>query len=109
MTGLREYSNCDFYANLEAGDNEDSVNFTPNSNYYDFDQFHNSIANHASLNKLSLIHYNARSLNKHFDKLCEDLHVLKFPFSIIGVTETWMTSASSNFSLKGYNFFFIPS
>ena len=65
MTGLREYPNCDFSANIEAENNEDSVNFTPNSNYSDFDQFHNSIANHASLNKLSLIHYNARSFKKN--------------------------------------------
>ena len=59
---------------------------------------------HRQIN-LNLIHYNARSLNKNFDKLCEDLHLLKFPFSVIGVTETWINNSSINFSLPGYSFY----
>ena len=71
-------------------DDASTLNYTLNCSYYDFDQFNNSVHASASNDKLSLIHYNATSLNKNFDKLCDDLHLIKFPFSIIGVTETWI-------------------
>ena len=53
---------------------------------------------------LSLMHINARSLNKNFDSLELLLTSLQnFPFSVIGVTETWLhTNSPPLYSLENY-------
>ena len=52
----------------------------------------------------SILHINARSLNKIFDSLellLAQLH--QFPFSIIGISETWLHSTSPPvFNLDNY-------
>ena len=55
--------------------------------------------------KFSLLHVNARSLNKNFESLESLLFTLNnFKFSIIGVTETWLHNTSpSIFNLHNYN------
>ena len=89
--------------------------------YYSPDEF-NKTLNLNSLNKrgassiardntylnnyLGLLHVNARSLNKNFDSLELLLSSINhFPFSIIGITETWLNSNSpSMFNLHNYDF-----
>ena len=39
---------------------------------------------------LSMFHLNIKSLPKHHDELVMYLNSLKFPFSFIGLTETWL-------------------
>ena len=39
---------------------------------------------------LSMFHMNIRSLPKHFDELQQYLNVLKYDFSVIGISETWL-------------------
>ena len=58
-------------------------------------------------NYLGLLHVNARSLNKNFHSLEILLSSIKqFPFSIIGITETWLNSNSPPlFHLQNYEFF----
>ena len=38
---------------------------------------------------LSMFHMNIKSLHKHFDELQQYLNVLKYDFSVIGISETW--------------------
>ena len=45
--------------------------------------------------KLSLLHLNARSLNKNFDALQILLSSLNFTFDVIAVTETWFNSSTN--------------
>ena len=88
------------------GDEEDHNElFAKNINckYYNEEQFHNSTIT-TSGNQFSLIHFNARSLYKNFDSICEYLMSLDFSFSIIGITETWMFNRPEIFSLSGYKF-----
>ena len=54
---------------------------------------HSSLNNINSVNDFGLIHINARSINKNFEKidlLVNSLSTYKFP--IIGITETWLHS-----------------
>ena len=61
--------------------------------------------NNYNNNTFSLLHVNARSLNKNYDDLSTFLTTLKnFRFSVIGVTETWLHSNSPPiFSLDNYD------
>ena len=53
----------------------------------------------------SIIHLNARSLLKNLDQLNLMLGSLKKPFSVIGISETWMTDCTAELvNITGYNF-----
>ena len=41
--------------------------------------------------EVAIIHLNTRSLMRSFDKLNSFLRNLNMPFSVIGMTETWLT------------------
>ena len=59
-----------------------------------------------AINKyFSLLHINARSLNKNFDSIEVLLNSLnQFPFSVIGITETWLHTSSPNmFDIQNYS------
>ena len=74
--------------------NDDNLNLIgAESNYYTTDEFNSKFNN--LQNQLSLLHLNSRSLNKNFDALQNLLQTINnFPFSVIGVTETWLYSNS---------------
>ena len=96
------------------------------SKYYTISDFnntfklsHNSYSSHPKNNNsddntsynplkdFSLFHWNARSLNKNFDSFELLLHSLQnFPFSAIGISETWLGHKSPNlFNLDNYKIF----
>ena len=53
---------------------------------------------------MSLLHLNARSLNKNFNSLQTLLCTLNFPFSIIGISETWLNKNSPPaFNIPNYD------
>ena len=56
--------------------------------------------------RFSLMHMNIRSLNKNFEIFELFLSSLNdFPFSVIGVTETWLhTNSPDLFGIENYNF-----
>ena len=63
-----------------------------NNNYLLEDTF---VSEHSNkFDQFSLIHFNARSLPHNFYKFTNYLNLLQFPFSIIGVSETWLTSTN---------------
>ena len=53
----------------------------------------------------SIIHFNTRSLIRNFDQLNLLLRNLNMPFSVIGVSETWLTDCTAeHVNIRGYNF-----
>ena len=79
-------------------------NINHNSAYFSEDKFKMKFSlNH---NAFSLIHFNARSLPQNFDKIVDYLDLLKFPFSVIGITETWITNDCdlSFYNIENYKF-----
>ena len=56
-------------------------------------------------NDFSLLHFNARSLNKNFFEILEFISSLSFSFSVYGFSETWIHSQTPMlFNLEGYSF-----
>lgn len=51
----------------------------------------------------SLIHLNIRSLRKHFEDLLNFLSTFKSTFSIVALSETWLTTSNECFPMQGYN------
>lgn len=87
---------------LDMLDNFNTNYLSSDSNYYSTDDF---ISNFTKTSKgFSILHVNSRSLSKNFDSLETMLYSLNnFPFSVIGVTETWLHSTSPNlFELNNY-------
>ena len=78
-------------------------NTSSDNNYYSTEDFNSRFRDME--HKFSLLHVNARSLNKNFESLESLLLTLNnFKFSIIGVTETWLHNTSPNiFNLQNYN------
>ena len=77
-------------------------------NYYEIDDFISKLKNKSNeafnQNTLSLLHLNARSLSKNFDSLQTLLCTLNFPFSIIGISETWLNKNSPPvFNIPNYD------
>ena len=74
--------------------------------YYTEEQFNSDV----QLNKevgISVIHFNARSLNRNFYKIMGCIHALKCSFDIIAITKTWadQTNSTSDYNMPGYNVF----
>ena len=75
----------------------------PTSNQYDSNT-NIKRNNELYTRSLSLLHINARSLNKNFDSIELLLSSLQnFPFSIIGISETWLhTNSPPLFNIENY-------
>ena len=66
-------------------------------NYFIEDTFVDKFTRPGSLDRnLSMFHLNIKSLPKHHDELEIYLDSLKFPFSFIGLTETWLDEYKEN-------------
>ena len=53
--------------------------------------------------ELSLLHMNIRSIKNKFDELSDYLTSLKYHFSIIGLTETWLSENCTNmYNIRNY-------
>ena len=56
-----------------------------------------------NIDTFSVLHLNARSLNRNFDSVKDLLLSLDYPFTVIGITESWLTTHSPPlFDLDGY-------
>lgn len=88
-------------------------NMTIQSKYYSISDFNENFTKTTSelnptlMSNFSLFHWNARSLNKNFDSFELLLSSLQnYPFSVIGITETWLRPNSSNiFNIENYKLF----
>ena len=62
-----------------------------NCRYYTEDNFNDLIRKNRENNQFSLLHFNIRSIRNKHDDLCHYLDSLNTTFSVIGLTETWLT------------------
>lgn len=78
-------------------------NFFVNNNicyYYTDEQYNQNIESNG---KLSIIHFNSRSLSANFNNIREYLHTFTNPFNIIAISETWIDNEKDiDFELDGY-------
>ena len=60
--------------------------------YYTLAQFSTnfSIASNNRPNKLSVIHFNARSLKANVSKIKDTIRSMEYTFQIIAISETWL-------------------
>jgi hypothetical protein len=78
--------------NLDSDEHFFNLCISNNNNYLLEDTF---VSEHSNkFDQFSLNHFNACSLPHNFDKFTNYLNLLQFPFSIIGVSETWLTSTN---------------
>lgn len=68
--------------------------------YYTNDQYNHNIKPEG---KLSIIHFNSRSLYTNFNNIKDYLHSFSQPFNIIAISETWINNEKGiDFELDGY-------
>ena len=97
-------SNTNSYNN-HTSDNHFHASISTDTKYYSDEQFVRDVK---SKGDLSFIHFNARSLNKNFQKIKDSIDDLKFSFDIIAISETWAeTDTIDGFTLNGYEAFHI--
>ena len=77
----------------------------PSSKYLVEEEINNRFASVNNIPSFSIVHLDTRSLLGNFDKLNLLLGNLQVPFSVIGVSETWLNDATSELvNITGYNF-----
>lgn len=101
---------CDFLeSHVDSFDvNQDHPDIAPvsiNCKYCTENEFAEGVNNRNS-NRLSLLHFNVRSMHANFDNLSIFVDSFRSHHPIIGVSETWLSSEQDKniFSLPGYNF-----
>ena len=78
---------------INNGETDDSsaLPVIPNSSYYDIENLNSMVNN--SVNRFGIFSTNIQSINAKFQELeafVEELHSLKFNFSIICIQESWL-------------------
>lgn len=97
-----EYKLHDFEYHLDP-DNNLLNTINSGCDYYSEEQFNTKFS---PVNMFSLIHFNCRSLYKHFDNIKEYLSTLKHTFSVIALTETWLDERrGTDFVMDGYQLY----
>ena len=99
--GIADYNCSDFEMDVDPNNNFYNDVIT-RCKYYTETQL---VGNSKSIEGLSCIHFNARSLNANFAKIRNLIDELKTPFDIIAITETWLESDNYlDFLLNDYEF-----
>ena len=76
-----------------------------NCHYYTGEQFNRSIK---TVGKLSIIHFNSRSLYANFTSIRDYLDTFSQPFNIIAISETWLNKDRElDFDMDGYELSYI--
>ena len=64
----------------------------------------NRVVSFGGKTNFSIIHLNAPSLIRNFDQLNSFLRNINMPFSVIGMSETWLTHCTAELAnITGYN------
>ena len=101
------FSNFNIRTDLFQDLDPDINFFTPKTcDYFLIDQFNDlfTSAPCTDLPSLSLLHLNIRSLPRNLEQFTNLLSCLSLKFSMIGLSETWLTQNSSFTDIPGYNF-----
>ena len=73
--------------------------------YYNEPELNDLIGNKKDAINFSLLHLNARSLLKNFDKFTQLLDSSQHEFSAIGISETWLIDINEDYvNIIGYRF-----
>ena len=97
------YSTCDYDKDLDPVNNLYN-RVLPSCKYYEDLQCNVSTKNNS--NGLSIIHFNARSLNANFHSIIHTLQTLNITFDIIAISETWTESnVTTEYDLPHYQVF----
>jgi hypothetical protein len=79
-----------------------SAQTTSNCNYYLPEEF-NKLCVSLPHTSFSVLHVNARSLNKNLDNLTSLLFTCNYPFTAIAISETWATELNMSYlNIPGY-------
>ena len=85
---------CDHYhPDIQHFTDSHNIDEVCNSNYYDSEEFNNMLPNNA---KLSFYHCNLRSAKHNSIDLSNYMRSLKNTFDIIGLSETWLNSTTTD-------------
>ena len=100
----KEHNTMDLNTEIDP-DNNFLSSIINNCNYFTQEQYENSIK---SVGKLSIIHFNSRSMYRNFNSIKEYLQQFTQPFSIIAITETWFNiDKGIDFCLDDYELSYI--
>ena len=81
---------------------ETHLSLSKPSNYYDQDSFNNKFLSTSFSS--AFLHLNIRSIPRNLNKLKAYLSMMKIEFSIIGISESWLTEDSKDaYYINGYN------
>lgn len=84
---------CNFFSSIDK-----------NCCYYTDEQY-NKVIKH--MGKLSIIHFNSRSLYANFKKIKDYLNTFTEHFDVIAISETWMNIEKGiDFGMEGYEFIY---
>ena len=98
-----DYSTSDYDKDLDPVNNLYN-RVLPSCKYYDDLKFNMSTINNT--NGLSIIYFNARSLNVNFHSIIHTLQTLNITFDIIAISETWTESnVTTEYDLPHYQVF----
>ena len=102
-----EYGDLDGQDENYDPDSNFLCNVIKDSNYFTDEKLCNTLKNK---NGLSIVHFNARSLNANFRNIEMYFSELDFKFDIIAVTETWFheNTHTSVFNIMGYDMYHVP-
>ena len=72
-------------------------------NYYQEDDFNQLVSSQSNHDNFSIVHINARSLNKNIGDIITYLNLLQHQFTVITISETWITDLNEGIiHLPGY-------
>lgn len=93
----------DFDKDLDP-DSHLRYNLADNCKYYTNEEFNLNV----TLDTVSFIHFNIRSLYANFNKLKDYLATFASRFNIIALSESWLnTEKGADFEMEGYNLYHI--
>ena len=85
---------------MDADHNHYNYVFNQIHDYYDADKLNEILPTHSSNDITSLVHLNARNLNKNLNLLVSNLMTVKHKFSVVAISETWTNEG--NVDIPGY-------
>ena len=90
-----------YFNPLRQNDDNQAIIYDNTCEYFSNQDFNSNIN---TVNELSILNLNIRSMSKNIDKLKEHLEVLNHKFSIIAIQETWFKEDTplNYFNLRNY-------
>ena len=98
-------SNCNTVISSDIDPDSNFLNLTSKCSYYNEQELNDLIGNKKDAINFSLLHLNARSLLKNFDKFTQLLDSSQHEFSAIGISETWLNDINEDYvNITGFRF-----